>query len=81
MKTFKNIKIGVLETVNDKLAEQYEARPELYELVNDKEETNEMTLKELKERADELGIEYPSKVTKSALLKLIEEKEISEEKE
>lgn len=53
MKTFKNIKIGVLETVNDKLAEQYEARPDIYELVKEKEETNELTLKELKERADE----------------------------
>ena len=58
MKTFKNLKVGVLETVNDELAKQYEARPNIYALVETGDKTNEPTLKELKEQADALGIEY-----------------------
>lgn len=71
MKTFKNLKVGVLETVNDELAKQYEARPNIYALVETGDKTNEPTLKELKEQADALGIEYKAKVTKAELLEML----------
>ena len=70
MKKFKNIKTGIVEVVtNEKLIEQYEKYNDVYELVG--ATNNEPTLKELKERADELGIEYKAKVTKAELLELI----------
>lgn len=70
MKKFKNIKTGIVEVVtNERLIEQYEKYSDVYELVGAKD--NEPTLKELKERADELGIEYKAKVTKAELLELI----------
>lgn len=70
MKKFKNIRTGIIEVVtNEKLIEQYEKYNDVYELVGAKD--NEPTLKELKERADELGIEYKAKVTKAELLELI----------
>lgn len=69
MKTFKNLKSGVLEHVtNEKLIPQYEKYTDVYELVK---ANNEPTLKELKEQADALGIEYTKKVTKDELLELI----------
>ncbi len=71
MKTFKNLKVGVLETVNDELAKQYEARPSIYAPVETESKTNEPTLKELKEQADALGIEYKAKVTKAELLEML----------
>lgn len=37
MKTFKNLKVGTLETVNDELAKQYLKRPDKYELVKNEE--------------------------------------------
>lgn len=71
MKKFRNIKTGIVEIVkNEKLIEQYEKHSEVYELVDDKS-NNEPTLKELKEQADALGIEYKAKVTKAELLELI----------
>lgn len=70
MKKFKNIRTGIIEVVtNERLIEQYEKYSDVYELVGAKD--NEPTLKELKERADELGIEYKAKVTKAELLELI----------
>lgn len=73
MKTFKNKKTGVLEHVtNEKLLAQYEKYTDVYELVNEKSE-NEPTLKELKEQANALGIEYKAKVTRAELLELIKE--------
>ena len=71
MKTFKNLKVGVLETVNVELAKQYEARPSIYAPVETESKTNEPTLKELKEQADALGIEYKAKVTKAELLEML----------
>lgn len=72
MKTFKNLKTGVLEHVtNEKLIAQYEKYKDVYELVKEKEANNEPTLKELKEQADALGVKYASKVTKAELLELI----------
>jgi len=72
MKTFKNLKTGVLEHVtNEKLIPQYEKYTDVYELVGEKKADNEPTLKELKEQADALGIEYKAKVTKAELLELI----------
>lgn len=69
MKTFKNLKSGVLEHVtNEKLIPQYEKYTDVYELVK---ANNEPTLKELKKQADALGIEYTKKVTKDELLELI----------
>ena len=71
MKTFKNLKVGVLETVNDELAKQYEARPSIYSQFQVERKINEPTLKELKEQADALGIEYKAKVTKAELLEML----------
>lgn len=68
MKTFRNLKVGVLETVNDELAKQYEDRPNLYKLVDD---TSEPTLKELKEQADALGLTYNKKVTRAELIEML----------
>ncbi len=71
MKTFKNLKIGVLEHVtNKKLIPQYEKYPEVYQLV-DNENASDVTLDELKQKADSLGIEYPKRITKDKLLELI----------
>jgi len=76
MKTFKNLKTGVLEHVtNEKLIPQYEKYTDVYELVGDKKADKEPTLNDLKAKADELGIEYPKKVTKAELLELISAKE------
>jgi hypothetical protein len=70
MKKFKNIKTGIVEVVtNERLIEQYEKYSDVYELVG--ATNNEPTLKELKEKADSLGIEYKAKVTKAELLELI----------
>ncbi len=72
MKTFKNLKTGVLEHVtNEKLIAQYEKYKDVYELVKEKEANNEPTLKELKEQADALAVKYTTKVTKAELLELI----------
>lgn len=76
MKTFKNLKTGVLEHVtNEKLISQYEKYTDVYELVEDTKADKEPTLNELKAKADELGIEYAKKVTKAELLELISAKE------
>lgn len=76
MKTFKNLKTGVLEHVtNEKLISQYEKYTDVYELVEYKKADKEPTLNELKAKADELGIEYAKKVTKAELLELISAKE------
>lgn len=40
MKTFKNIKVGVLETVSDELAKQYEKYTDVYELVDKTKKNN-----------------------------------------
>lgn len=69
MKTFKNLKTGVLEHVtNEKLISQYEKYTDVYELVK---ANDEPTLNELKKQADALGVEYTSKITKAELLELI----------
>lgn len=71
MKTFKNLKTGVLEHVtNEALIPQYEKYTDVYKLVDGKAD-KEPTVKELKEQADALGIEYNTKVTKAELLELI----------
>ena len=71
MKKFINKNTGLVEIVtNDKLIEQYEKYNNVYEIVGSKD--NEPTLKELKEKADSLGIEYKARVTKAELLELIE---------
>jgi hypothetical protein len=71
MKKFLNKNTGLVEDVtNEKLIEQYEKYNNIYELVGG-ETNNEPTLKELKEKADALGIEYKAKVTKAELLELI----------
>ena len=76
MKTFKNLKTGVLEHVtNEKLISQYEKYTDIYELVEDTKADKEPTLNDLKAKADELGIEYAKKVTKAELLELISAKE------
>lgn len=76
MKTFKNLKTGVLEHVtNEKLIPQYEKYTDLFELVEDKKADKEPTLNELKKQAKEMGIEYDTKVTKAELLELISAKE------
>lgn len=76
MKTFKNLKTGVLEHVtNEKLISQYEKYTDVYELVEDTKADKEPTLNDLKAKADELGIEYAKKVTKAELLELISAKE------
>jgi len=76
MKTFRNKLVGVLEHVtNEKLIAQYEKYTDVYELVEDKKADKEPTLNDLKAKADELGIEYPKKVTKAELLELISAKE------
>ena len=68
MKKFLNKNTGLVEVVtNEKLIEQYEKYNNVYELVG----ANEPTLKELKEKADALGLEYKVKVTKAELLELI----------
>jgi hypothetical protein len=70
MKKFKNKNTGLVEVVtNEKLIEQYEKYNEVYESVGGND--NEPTLKELKEKADAMGIEYKAKVTKAELLELI----------
>ncbi len=75
MKTFKNLKTGVLEHVtNEKLISQYEKYTDVYELVEDTKADKEPTLNDLKAKADELGIEYAKKVTKAELLELISAK-------
>lgn len=75
MKTFKNLKTGVLEHVtNEKLIPQYEKYTDLYELVEENKADKEPTLNELKAQAKELGIEYNKKVTKAELLELISAK-------
>lgn len=43
MKTFKNVKVGVLEVVPDKFVEQYEKRPDLYTPVTDKTKSKKST--------------------------------------
>lgn len=69
---FKNLITGNVEIVTNKmLIEQYKKYTDRYELVEDKKADNEPTLKELKEQADSLGIEYAKKVTKAELLELI----------
>lgn len=71
MKKFINKNTGLVEIVsNEKLIEQYEKYNNVYESVGVKD--NEPTLKELKEKADSLGIEYKARVTKAELLELIE---------
>jgi len=75
MKTFKNLKTGVLEHVtNEKLIPQYEKYTDLYKLVEENKADKEPTLNELKAQAKELGIEYDKKVTKAELLELISAK-------
>lgn len=70
MKKFINKNTGLVEVVtNEKLIEQYEKYNKVYELVGGND--NEPTLKELKEKADAMGIEYKAKVTKAELLELI----------
>lgn len=72
MKKFKDVRTGVVEIVTNKeLIKQYENHSEVYELVGDKNTDTEPTLKELKEQADVLGIEYKARVTKAELLELI----------
>lgn len=68
MKTFKNLRVGVFETVSDELAKQYEARPDVYASVDT---VIEPTLKELKEQADALGLKYKARVTKAELLEIL----------
>jgi hypothetical protein len=52
MKTFKNLKTGVLEHVtNEKLISQYEKYTDVYELVEDKKADKESTLNELKSKS------------------------------
>lgn len=71
MKTFKNLKSGVLEHVtNEKLLEQYEKYTDVYEVVDEKAD-KEPTLKELKEQADALGLTYNKKVTKAELTEML----------
>lgn len=68
MKTFKNLKSGVLEHVtNEELLKQYETRTDLYELVGNKEPT----LNDLKKEAKEMGIDFPNNIKKDELLTLI----------
>jgi len=68
MKTFKNLKSGVLEHVtNEELLKQYETRTDLYELVGDKEPT----LNDLKKEAKEMGINFHKNIKKDELLTLI----------
>lgn len=70
MKKFKNKITGLIEEVtNETLIAQYEKYTERYEEVG--ATTSEPTLKELKEKADAMGIEYKAKVTKAELLELI----------
>lgn len=73
MKTFKNLKTGVLEHVaNEKLVEQYEKYTNVYELVDEKKKDDkELTLNELKEQADALGLTYDKKVTKAKLTEIL----------
>lgn len=75
MKSFINLKTGVIETPNNSIViEQYEKNTELYEeykAVENKKADKEPTLNELKKKAKELGIEYDNKVTKAELLDLI----------
>lgn len=69
MKSFINVLTGVVETPQNKLViEQYEKNTELYK---EYKPVSEPTLKELKEKADELGIIYKKKVTKKELLELL----------
>lgn len=79
MKSFINLKTGVIETPNNSMvSEQYEKNTELYEEykpVDNKNVVKEPTLNELKAKADELGIKYTKKVTKAELLNLISAKE------
>ena len=76
MKTFRNLKTGVLEHVtNKKLLPQYEKYTDLYELVEDKKANKEPALKELQAKAKELGVEFNTKTTKAELLELISAKE------
>jgi hypothetical protein len=68
MKTFKHKITGIIEHVtNPVLVEQYEKHADVYEEIV----ANEPTLKELKEQADALGIEYKPNVSKNKLLELI----------
>lgn len=79
--TYRNKYTGVLETPNEKLADQYNKRPEIWEPVTGVKETpkpktskkgdNGPSYKELKDIATAMGLEYPSNVKKDTLIELI----------
>lgn len=79
MKSFINLKTGVIETPNNSMViEQCEKYTDLfkeYKPVETKKADKEPTLNELKVKAKEIGIEYGNKVTKAELLELISAKE------
>lgn len=54
MKTFKNLKTGVLEHVmNEKLIAQYEKYTDVYELVENKKSTKKSNTKNVDEKNEE----------------------------
>lgn len=75
MKSFINLKTGVIETPNNSMViEQYEKNIDLYEEYKPTKSENadkELTLRELKEQADALGLTYAKKVTKAELIEMI----------
>lgn len=76
MKSFINLKTGLIETPNnDMVVKQYEKHTDLYKLVEEKKVDKEPTLNDLKKKAKEMGIEYDNKVKKDELLALISAKE------
>ena len=74
---FYNVNSGGIEVPqNQKVIEQYKKYPEIYKPIESG--APEPTLKELKEKANQLGIEYAKNIKKAELLKLINNAETTE---
>lgn len=81
MASFLNLSLGVIETPSNKsVVEQYRKRPELYKELQDSiahsnttpKNMLNLTLKELKQQADMLGLSYNKNASKTQILALLE---------
>lgn len=76
---FKNIKTGAVLEPNSKFTEEQMEKSNLYVEINvstngKKKEEKNITVSQIKEKLDELGIEYDENATKADLLTLLPQK-------
>lgn len=79
---FKNKKTGLVEDVKNKaVIEQYQKRPGIWASFESTENVKEPTVKELKEKAAQLGIELQPNAKKQEIADLITEAEAKADSE